>query len=267
MRWRVGVGVVGVAVFAGLVAIPLAAPVYGDRGRDETFYLTIHPLPVGSGASITQPVPLQRPDASAIEVPYRWLGIEPARVKETLMTTGGSTIFERTEPFPNSRGPRLLQPTSNGSVWQNLTATLKTIAVPAGLPATVVLILTRVDSYPATLFLFASYTVTPPTSADVGSQPDKRPTIIERQGEVLDLETEYGALQPAVVKVPKYVSRIASIAPPWIPTSIFILLFTVAVLIALFLFALAALTPSLPHPIDQSGRQPTEAPRPRRTAR
>jgi hypothetical protein len=243
MKLNVSAGIAALALFAGSLAIALAASVYGDRGRDETFYLTIHALPVAAGDMVAQPVPLQRADASAIEVPYRWLGAAPATVEETLATTGGSTVFDRTEQFPNSRGNRLLQPTGNGSVWQNLTAVFKVIPLPRGLPDTVVLSLKRVDSNPGTLFFFASNSIAPPAGADLGTQPDKRPAMIGRPGQVLDLETEYGAPRPAVAKVPTYLERIQSIAPPWMPAAVFVLMVVAMVGVAIFLYAIV-LTPT-----------------------
>jgi hypothetical protein len=257
---------IGLLIFAGIVAAALASPVYADRGRDEAFYLTIHELPVAPGAKVTQPVPLQRPDASAIEVPYRWLNAEPAIVQVRLVSATGATMSDRQEAFSFSRGSKLLQPTGNGTVWQDQQAAFKTIALPSGLSGTVVLSMTRVDQTGGTLILFASDTVPSQSNAGLGTQPDKRPPIVERPSEVLDVETEYGALQPAVVKVPKYLSRIASIAPPWIPAPIFVLLFIAAFLIALYLFTLVALTQPLPESNDQSRHQPSEPPGPRPTA-
>ena len=234
---------IGVLIFAAIAAAMLATPVYGDRGRDEAFYLTIHELHMQPGAMVTQQVPLQRPNATAIEIPYRWLAAQPATVDVHLKSIDGSTLSDRQEYFPNSRGSRLLQPTGNGTVWQAEQATFKTISLPGGLSGQLVLTLTRIDQSSQTLTLFASTALGPPSTTDLGTQPGKRPAIAERPGEVLDLETEYGSIQPAASKLPTYVSRIASIGPPWLPEPLFVLLFVGAVLITLLLFVVVAMAP------------------------
>ena len=243
MNRRALYAVAGLLIFAAIVAPALASHVYADRGRDETFYLSVHELPVQPGGMVTQPIPLQRSDPAAVELPYRWLGAQPALVDVRLSNADGSVVSERQELFPNSRGSKVLQPTGNGSVWQDLQAAFKAVTLPSGLAGEVTLSLTRVDQLNGTFVLFASDAASAAAGVDVGTQPDKRPPIAGRPTEVLDLETEYGSMSPALAKVPTYVSRIASIAPPWIPAPIFILLFVGAVLVTFFLYAFVVMTP------------------------
>src|ERR1700682_1755251 len=64
----------GLLLFAAMLVAILTTPVYGDRGRDEINLLSIHELEVATGTVLTQPVPLQREGAYAIDLPYRWVG-------------------------------------------------------------------------------------------------------------------------------------------------------------------------------------------------
>jgi hypothetical protein len=226
---RVIVWAAGLLVVGAVLAAMLMTSVYGDRGRDEVNLSSIHELPLGAGAALAQPVPLQRPAPSAIQLPYLWRGSHPAQVEARLEGADGSTIADTTEVLDNSRAPLWVQPTGDGSYWQHELAAFHSIRLPATASGTVVLHLTRVDHEAGTLILFAS---------DVAARESgpPRPSLVERPGEFLDLQTEYGAPRSALDKASMFVSRIQSLAPPWLPFPVPELLLACMLAIGIFLY-------------------------------
>jgi hypothetical protein len=239
IAWTVGILVLG----ATLVAM-LMTNVYGDRGREEIAILSIHRVPVEPGATLTQPVPLQRPSPFAINVPYRWRGEHPARVEVRLTGADGSVLSDTTENLANTRAPLWVQPFGDGSYWQGERAAFHLIRLPSGASGTIVLRITRVDHEAGTLDFFASQ-----LPLVQGSLP--RPPLVERPQEFLDLETEYGVPRPAFAKLPTFVSRVQSLAPPWLPFPMPEVLFGAIVAIGIFLYTRLLLAPA-GEPVDES---------------
>lgn len=210
----------GLLIFTAVVARILTTEVHADRGRNEINLLSIHEISIGPDTVLTQPVPLQRDLAYAIDLPYRWTAcrsrlqgcpsVNPARVEARLMSTDGALFADTIEMLGNTQSPLWAQPTGDGSFLENSGAAYHPIRLPPHLTGTVLLSLTRVDREPGELVFFASDQV-------AASAGESRPTMLERPNEMLDLQTVYGAPRPAVAKVPVYVSRIQDLAPPWLP--------------------------------------------------
>ncbi len=227
----------GILVLGAVLAAMLATNLYGDRGRDEVNLSTIHQVQVGVGGALTQPVPLQRASPFAIDLPYQWRGANPARLQVRLLGAGGSLLSDTTETLDNSRAPLWLQPIGDGSYWQHELAAFHSIRLPSSASGTIVLHLTRVDQEAGTLVLFAS-----DVASDQSSPP--RPSLVERPGEFLDLQTEYGAPRPALAKAPTFVSRVQSLAPPWLPFPVPELLLACVVAVGIFLYTTMLLAPA-----------------------
>ncbi len=221
----------GILVLGAVLAAMLTTNVYGDRGRDEINLSSIHQVRVGVGGALTQPVPLQRASPFAFELPYHWRGANPARIEVRLMGADGSLLSDTTEALDNSRAPLWLQPIGDGSYWQHESAAFHSIRLPSSASGTIVLHLTRVDQEAGTLLLFAS-----DVASDQSSPP--RPSLVERPGEFLDLQTEYGAPRPALAKAPTFVERVQSLAPPWLPFPVPELLLACMVAVGIFLYTM-----------------------------
>jgi hypothetical protein len=199
-------------LLAGIVlAALLMTNVYGDRGRGEIDLTSIHEVPVGAGGVVTQPVPLERPAPVAIDLPYQWLGSRPARIEVRVERTDGTVLADTTETLDNSRGPLWLEPVADGSYWEGERATFHSLQIPSGAAGTIVLHLTRRDQEAGPLIFFASDLPSPPSSPS-------RPSMMERPQEYLDFVTEYGSPRTALAKAPTFVSRVQSLAPPWLPS-------------------------------------------------
>jgi hypothetical protein len=234
---RLIVWAAGILVLGAVLAAMLTTNVYGDRGRDEINLLSIHQVRVGVGGALTQPVPLQRASPFAIDLPYQWRGANPARIEVRLLGADGSLISDTTETLDNSRAPLWLQPIGDGSYWQHESAAFHSIRLPSSASGTIVLHLTRVDQEPGTLVLFAS-----DVASDQSSAP--RPSLVERPGEFLDLQTEYGAPRPAIAKAPTFVERVQSLAPPWLPFPVPDLLLACMVAVGIFLSTMVLFLPA-----------------------
>jgi hypothetical protein len=223
-----------VLLLAFMVAALLMTNVFGDRGRGEVDLTSIHEVPVASGGVLTQPVPLQRAAPYAIELPYQWRGSQPARIEVLLVGADGSTLSDTTETLDNSRAPIWLQPIGDGSNWQHESAAFHAIRLPSNASGTVVLQLTRLDQEAGNLVFFASNV----------SSGASRPSLVQRPAEFLDLETVYGAPRPAIDKVATYVSRVQSLAPPWLPFPLLEVLFALTIAIGIYLYATVLGRPS-----------------------
>jgi hypothetical protein len=240
---RLIVWAAGMLVLGAVLAAMLMTNVYGDRGRDEVNLSSIHELPVGIGGAVTQPVPLQRAAPFAIELPYQWRGAKPARMEVRLLGADGSLLSDTTETLDNSRAPLWLQPIGDGSYWQHELAAFHSIRLPSSASGTIVLRLTRLDQEPGTLVFFAS------DLASAQSSPP-RPSLVERPGEFLDLESEYGAPGTALAKAPTFVSRVQSLAPPWLPFPVPELLLACMVAAGIFLYTTMLLAPTEEPPAE-----------------
>jgi hypothetical protein len=219
-----------VLLLAFMVAALLMTNVFGDRGRAEVDLTSIHEVPVASGGVLTQPVPLQRAAPYAIELPYQWRGSQPARIEVRLVGADGSTLSDTTDTLDNSRAPLWLQPIGDGSNWQHESAAFHAIRLPSNASGTVVLQLTRLDQEAGNLVFFAS---------DLSAQDSSvlRPSLVQRPAEFLDLETVYGAPRPAIDKVATYVSRVQSLAPPWLPFPLPEVLLALTIALGIYLYA------------------------------
>ena len=60
--------------------------------------------------------------------------------------------------------------------------------------------------------------------------------MVERPQEYLDLVTEYGAPRTALAKAPTFVSRVQSLAPPWMPFPLPELLLAAVVALGILLY-------------------------------
>jgi len=216
MTRRLIVALVGVAFLLAVLARILITPVTADRGRNEMDYLTIHDLPLAYGAVLTQPVALQNPDVYGIDLPYRWEGQQPARLQVAISGSDGTLLSDAMETLNKTTTPDWLEPTGDGSIWQHLGAKLQLLRAPRGATNEIIVRLTRVDHEPGTLVLFAS-NKRPGVAGQPAFVADSRLTMVERPGEILEFESEYGNPRPAWQKVPTYFSRLQSLAPPWLP--------------------------------------------------
>jgi hypothetical protein len=204
---RLIVWAAGILVFCAVVAAMLMTSVYGDRGRDEVDLSSIHEVQVATGGVLTQPVPLQRSMPFAIELPYKWHGSQPARIQVRVVGADGSLLSDTVETLDNSHAPLWLQPIGDGSYFQHERAAFHSVRLPSNAAGTIVVNLTRLDQEPGTLVFFASALKVSPS----------RPAMVERPGEFLVLKSEYGAPRPAFAKGSTFVSRVQSLAPPWLP--------------------------------------------------
>jgi len=245
----------GLLLFAAMLVAILTTPVYGDRGRDEINLLSIHELEVATGTVLTQPVPLQREGAYAIDLPYRWVGscgrsrfscrseLKPARVQARLTSSDGAVLADTIESLADTRVPYWLQPTGDGSFLQDYGAAFHPIRLPPKATGTVLLSLTRVDNEPGPLVFFVS---------DLAKNAaGLRPTMLESPGQMLDLQTEYGAPRPALAKAAVFVSRVQSLAPPWLPLPLLELLLAAVIAIGIFLYTRILFAPA-GEPIDEA---------------
>ena len=217
MMHRLSLGVTGVLLLVALLAIIAISPVNANRGRNEIDYLTIHELPLAPEATLTQPVELQNPDPYAIDLPYRWDGQHEARAHVVITESDGASLVDRTLSFKRTTSPDLLEPSGDGSVWQHLGAKFEAIRVPGSASAKITLRLTRLDHEAGLLVLFASDKMPAPQGGQPSFSIDSRPALAELPTEVLEFESEYGAPRPAWDKIPTYLSRLQSLAPPWLP--------------------------------------------------
>jgi len=216
MTRRVIVAPVGVAFLLAVMAPILLTPVSADRGRNEIDFLSIHELPLTSEAVLTQPVKLQNPDPYQIDLPYRWQGQHPARLQVAISGSDGALLSNEMVVLNNTTSPDWLEPAGDGSVWQHLGAKIQPVRVPRGATNEIILRLTRVDRESGSLVLFASDRM-PATAGPPPFSIDTRLTMVERPGQILEFESEYGNPRPAWQKVPTYFSRLQSLAPPWLP--------------------------------------------------
>src|ERR1700686_2519332 len=148
MSRRVLFAVVGIVIVSAVLSTLLLANVNADRGRDEIDYLTMHPVSLETNAALTQPVPLQRVDPYAIALPYKWVGLHPARIEARITGSDGSVLSDTTLSAAKSRAPVWLQPIGDGSVWQREAAAFLSIRVPSRATGTITLTVTRVDTEP-----------------------------------------------------------------------------------------------------------------------
>lgn len=217
-------------LLAGIVlAALLMTNVYGDRGRGEIDLTSIHEVPIGTGGVVTQPIPLERPAPVAVDLPYQWLGSRPARIEVRVEGADGALLADTTQTLDNSRAPLWLEPVADGSYWEGERAAFHSLQIPSSAAGTIVLHLTRLDQEAGPLIFFAS------DLPSAESSPS-RPSMVERPQEYLDLVTEYGAPRTALAKAPTFVSRVQSLAPPWMPFPLPELLLAAMVALGILLY-------------------------------
>jgi len=200
-RCRAIVAVEALALL-GIMVWALARPVTAARGQDEIDYRHLQPLPLGAQQAVTQEVPLQQEQLSGIALPYQLQGSRPARIRVLVTDTSGLALVQVVQQLQPSR---VLEFATVRVEGRQATGSV-TVAIQ------------RVDDLggPLTLAAFPTGTT-------------GRPSMLEQPDTTLALQTLYGAWRPAVVKAPLYADRVASLAPPWFPLPVDL------VLVALFL--------------------------------
>ncbi len=200
-RRRVIVAVEALALM-GILVWALARPVTAARGRDEIDYRHLQRLPLAAQQTVTQDVPLQQEQLSGIAIPYQLPGGLSARIRVLVTDTSGLALVQVVQQLAPSK-----------------TLEFATVRIEGGQTSgTVTVTIQRVDDLggPLTLGVFPTGTT-------------GRPSMLQLPDTVLAVETLYGAWRPAVLKAPLYADRVASLAPPWLPQPVDL------VLVALFL--------------------------------
>jgi hypothetical protein len=195
----------------GLLVWALARPVTESRGRDEIDYRNIQPFPLTAQQTVTQPLPLQQDLLSGIAIPYQRQGSQPARIRVRVDDSNGLALFQAVEQLPPS------QPMDFATVR---------VKAPSGTDLVTVTI-QRVDDLGGSLNLEAS------PIATSGRRP-----MLEQPSSTLALVTLYGPWQPAVLKAPIYATRVASLAPPWFPEPVALVLAALFLALGLALVAM-----------------------------
>lgn len=203
----------------GIVVWALVRPVTAARGRDEIDYRHLQPLPLHSGQLLRQPIPLQRDQLSGIAIPYQLQGGRPAEIRVAVLDVDGRAL---------SDGLYRLSPTT--------ALTFLSVRVEGGItPGPILVVVERSDEGSAGLNL-AAY---PSANAD-------RPPMAQQPDTTLAAETLYGAWRPAILKAPLYANRVSSLAPPWLPESIELILAGLFLVLGLTLATLVAIDRSEP---------------------
>ncbi len=200
-RCRVIVAVEAMALL-GILVWALARPVTAARGRDEIDYRHLQPLSLAAQQTVTQEVPLQQEQLSGIAIPYQLQGSLPARIRVLVTDADGLALVQVVQQLPPSKPLEF--------------ATVRVEGQRATGPVTVTI--QRVDDLggPLTLGVFPTGTT-------------GRPSMLQQPDATLAVQTLYGAWRAAVLKAPLYTDRVASLAPPWLPQPVEL------VLVALFL--------------------------------
>lgn len=198
-RCRVVVAVEALALL-GILVWALARPVTAARGRDEIDYRHLQPLPLAAQQTVTQDIPLRQKQLidvprdeeqlSGIAIPYQLTGRLPARIRVLVTDQGGLALVQVVQQLEPSKPLEFAPVRVDGR--QATGAVTVTIQ--------------RVDDLGGELTLGAFPTDT-----------TGRPSMLQQPDATLAVQTLYGAWQPAVLKAPLYADRVASLAPPWLP--------------------------------------------------
>jgi hypothetical protein len=209
-RCRVVVAVEALALLGTLVWA-LARPVTAARGRDEIDYRHLQPFPLAAQQTVTQDVPLRLDEVSGIAVPYQLTGRLPARIRVLITDQSNLALVQVVQQLEPSK-----------------TLEFATVRVNAGHAAgTVSVTVQRVDDLGGQLTLGAFPTGT-----------TGRPSMVDQPDTTLAVQTLYGAWRPAVLKAPLYADRVASLAPPWFPLPVDLVLVALFLILGLTLLVL-----------------------------
>ncbi len=242
-RCRVIVAVEALALL-GILVWALARPVTAARGRDEIDYRHLLPLPLAAQQTVTQDLPLRqerlidvpadREQLSGIAIPYQLPGGLPARIRVLVTDQTGLALVQVVQQFEPSK-----------------TLEFATVRVEGRqTTGSVTVTIQRVDDLGGPLTLAAF-----PTD-NTG-----RPSMLEQPDTTLALQTLYGAWRPAVVKAPLYADLVASLAPPWFPLPVDLVLVALFLMLGLDLLVLIGIDRGDPEgsPIMARELAPTDA--------
>jgi hypothetical protein len=197
----------------GLLVFALTRPVTESRGRDEIDYRNWQPFPLAAQQTVTQPLPLQQDQLAGLAIPYQLQGSQPAQIRVLVVDAGGRALIESVEQLAPSKAMDF--------------ATVR-VEAPAGTDQ-VTATIQRVDRLNGVLNLEAFPTDT-----------TGRPSMVELPTNTLAVVTLYGAWGPAILKAPVYASRVASLAAPWLPEPVELVLTAVFLVLGLALVAMLA---------------------------
>ncbi len=242
-RCRALVAVEALALL-GILVWALARPVTAARGRDEIDYRHLQPLPLAAQQTVTQDVPLRQEqlidvplrqqELSGIAVPYQLTGHLPAQIRVLITDQSNLALVQVVEQLEPSK-----------------TLEFATVRVNGGqATATVTVSIRRVDDLGGQLTLGAFPTAT-----------SGRPSMREQADTTLAVQTLYGAWRPAVLKAPPYADRVASLAPPWLPLPVDLVLVALFLILGLGLLVLIGIDRGDPEgsPIMARELAPTDA--------
>ncbi len=232
-RCRVIVAVEALALL-GILVWALARPVTATRGRDEIDYRHLQPFPLAAQQTVTQDVPLQQDQLSGIAIPYQLAGRLPAQIRVLVTDQSGLALVQLVQQFEPSK-----------------TLEFATVRVEGRqTTGSVTVTIQRVDDLGGPLTLAAF-----PTD-NTG-----RPSMLEQPDTTLALQTLYGAWRPAVVKAPLYAGLVASLAPPWLPLPVDLVLVALFLMLGLDLLVLIGIDRGDPErsPIMARELAPTDA--------
>ena len=219
-RCRVIVAVEALALL-GILVWALARPVTAARGRDEIDYRHLQPFPLVAQQAVTQDMPLRQerlidvpPDQeqlSGIAIPYQLPGRLPASIRVLVTDQNNLALVQVVQRLEPSK-----------------TLEFATVRVNGGrVTGTVSVTIQRVDDLGGRLTLGAFPTDT-----------TDRPSMLQQPDTTLALQTLYGAWRPAVLKAPLYADQVASLAPPWLPLPVDLVLVTLFLILGLALLLL-----------------------------
>jgi hypothetical protein len=209
-RCRVVVAVEALALL-GILVWALARPVTAARGRDEIDYRHLQPFPLAAQQSVTQDLPIRLDELSGIAIPYQLQGQLPARIRVLITDQNNLALVQVVQQLEPSK-----------------TLEFATVRVNAGqATGTVSVTIQRVDDLGGQLTLGAFPTGT-----------TGRPSMVDQPDTTLAVQTLYGAWRPAALKAPLYANRVASLAPPWLPLPVDLVLVALFVILGLTLLVL-----------------------------
>jgi len=215
MTRRAGVAVV-ILVAAVLAAVAVASaqrPEPSVRGVDEVYYTDVRGFPFQPDSSWTQRVTLQDPDLSWLRVPYRLDVGNPGSLDVTVRTPDGRLVANGSHSLPPTPAIDGWETWLQATFWGPVARYLEIpVSNPGRAPWVEVTVTVPPGSHPVSLFwnYIDPATGQParfPDGVDVTSTPARR----------LAVETGYGPVRPALAQAPLMESRVARLAPPWLP--------------------------------------------------
>jgi hypothetical protein len=190
-----------VLVLAGFAAVAAVHPEPAALGFDEISYAQLHSQVIQAGQAISQHVRVEAPGLSKIAFLYSYTGEGPAPVDVTVRS--GGTLLGHDQPklrptlaLEDREAWWSYQTTGDAApdTWQTL-ARFQEVPIRGPSAGTVtVTIAVPVTGRPVLLYW---------SPADTSRR--------------YAIRTEYGPAQPALLKAPTYVSRVARFGSPWLP--------------------------------------------------